>query len=386
MTGVLSGTQDAIAQAVGWQKRFDFSWTQAYAGIGLPDVDVKAVSARVKELLREWHMVFDNEDQLVERCVTSLLVGHLILQGPPGTGKTTLARALAKAFDAHLEHTTATSEWSPYHVIGGLRPNKDGGLQAHLGVVPTAVLECAEVLRKRQKGASDSPVAVWLLIDEFNRAEIDRAIGSLYTLLSSCDSEHMKSTPIELWFAETESSAKLWVPASFRIIGTMNDLDTNFVSQISQGLRRRFQFVTVTVPGSDATNSDSVQREIQAALESASAWLARNYPGFALSIADSEVTEMKNKLGHVISKFRSPNETSWPVGTAQIVDIIKAYLVSASGDPKNALDLAVADRLIAQMNSITPFQYSHFVKVLKDNDMHISAREVEHHYRPYIAL
>ena len=378
MTGILSGIQEDIGNAIGWQQTEDFTWTEQYADFPIPEPDVAHIKSTVLEELSRKHIIFPEAEQLVERCVTSLLVGHLILQGPPGTGKTTLAHILADAFGARLEQSTATSEWSPYHVVGGLRPAKSGGTEPQLGVVPKAALACAEALRQ----SSDEIVGtkmVWLLIDEFNRAEIDRAIGSLYTLLSSCDAEHMKQTPIELWFADIDAGSKLWVPAAFRIIGTMNDLDTNYVSPMSQGLRRRFQFVTVGVPLSVSTDS-----EVNHALQGAKEWLHRNYGG--VQAQDNKVVqEALRTLANVVDGFRTPEETSWPVGTAQIVDVLKVYLVSAGVDSMSALDLAIADRLIAQMNTLTQEQYARFGDILRNNGLKVAARELDHVYKPYVA-
>ena len=78
----------------------DYEWTSEYSLMPLPDVDVRALVEKVLELVDQANLVLPDPDGLIERCVVSLLTGHLILQGPPGTGKTTLARLLARAFGA----------------------------------------------------------------------------------------------------------------------------------------------------------------------------------------------------------------------------------------------------------------------------------------------
>ncbi|MFJ5085640.1 AAA family ATPase [Streptomyces sp. NPDC088706] len=182
-------------------------------------------------------------------------------------GKTTLARLLADAFEVQLIETTATSEWSPYHVVGGFPPSRRWWAECN----PWRSYPCCPTVRPSRpagrrrgiRGGSGRRVSLrvpgcWLFIDEFNRADIDKAIGSLFTVLSSCDARHLQTTPVELWFESTPDRQNLWVPARFRIIGTMNDLDTSFVNRMSQGLTRRFQFVTVGVPTERASTDQPI--------------------------------------------------------------------------------------------------------------------------------
>ncbi|MBI5089060.1 MAG: AAA family ATPase [Actinobacteria bacterium] len=41
-------------------------------------------------------------EEFLTECAAALMAGHLVLQGPPGTGKSSLARALARSFNAGL--------------------------------------------------------------------------------------------------------------------------------------------------------------------------------------------------------------------------------------------------------------------------------------------
>jgi hypothetical protein len=346
----------------------DLRWTRDFCAYPLRDADVARLSAIVLAKLAAAHIELPDSDALVRRCVTALLVGHLVLQGPPGTGKTTLARILAEAFDVRLLESTATSEWSPFHVVGGLRPSSDGSLQPSYGKVADAVLKCAVQVRgevnAEAEGSDSLPryQGTWLLIDEFNRADIDKAIGSLYTVLSSSDPQNLLRSPIDLWF-ESEGRQQLWVPSRFRIIAAMNDFDTSFVNPISQGLTRRLQFVTIAAPTYDGA-PDVLSPETENAFSSAYAWLSTTYGGvLALQDVDAaratSATEIQ-VLQTLIAGLRTPTDSTagWPVGTAQVVDILKVLLLQvASGTASaQALDWGVADRLVPQMNQVDDAQ------------------------------
>ncbi|MGN7201150.1 AAA family ATPase [Arthrobacter sp. SAFR-044] len=352
----------------------DFLWTRNSVVEPLRDADVEGISKRALDILNARHVLLPDAENLVRRCVIALLGGHLVLQGPPGTGKTTLARALGEAFNVELFESTATSDWSPFHVIGGFRPNADGGLMPVYGKMTEAILRCADVVRAEVKSnevaapeeaqvPSDSSrkQATWLFIDEFNRADIDKAIGSLYTVLSSIDSGHLDRSPIDLWFEEDPRSQQLWVPARFRIIAAMNDLDTSYVNSLSQGLKRRFRFVTVGVVGLRGTTELPVSTELLAAFRNAYDWLSRTY-GKTVSMENSEDTLAKvqpamETLQQLVDTLRTSTEDGpgLPLGTAQVVDVMRMMLLAVVGggkDAAGALDLAVADGVVPQMSNV----------------------------------
>ncbi|WP_112491123.1 AAA family ATPase [Streptomyces bacillaris] len=377
-----------------------FGWTEGVCHHSLRDVDIETLTRQVLESLASQHIVLPDAERLVQRCVSALLVGNLVLQGPPGTGKTTLARLLADAFEVDWIGTTATSEWSPYHVVGGFRTASDGGLAAAHGEVTRAVLQCARIVQQDSRAdvegeASDDSLAgyqaAWLFIDEFNRADIDKAIGSLFTVLSSFDAQHLQKTPVELWFESTPSRQKLWVPARFRIIATMNDLDTSFVNQISQGLTRRFQFITVGVPTERASSQQELTDELCQALASAHRWLSTTYgqvlrPGSLEEAREASQTEMK-RLQSIVDGLRQPDTgPGWPVGTAQVVDVLRLMLLqwasNPAGDLATVLDDAVADRMVPQMAGVGN-EWQTFVELFEAQGFTAAARALRHLADPH---
>ncbi len=101
----------------------------------------------------------------------------------------------------------------------------------------------------------------WLVIDELNRSNFDRAFGQLFTVLSG--------QPVVLPFKRRGQAqpdlararrrrrrpttpTRSGCPASWRIIATMNVFDKNLLFEMSYALMRRFAFIEVTCPSDEA--------------------------------------------------------------------------------------------------------------------------------------
>lgn len=225
-------------------------------------------------------------DERTRRMLRTSLASRpaVMLVGPPGTGKSKLVEELLTevaqnpaAFGMSIPHeglfVTPDESWTTRELVGGDTVDDKGRIRFSIGAVLEAV-------------SRDQ----WLVLDEANRADMDRIFGGLLTWLSGQTttlgrvSGSAEAGSITLGWADTANSEVVGLeelraddpvnPVEFlagqewRLIGTYNALDAQRVFRFGMALGRRFAHVPVLQP-SPTEFEEALASHLQAVPESA---------------------------------------------------------------------------------------------------------------------
>ena len=355
-------------------------------------ISAKAISIpgnvldKLKSKIKEKGLYFGNDDVLSE-IVTGLVKGNIILQGPPGTGKTTLAKIICEVFNVDYDEATAISDWTTYDTIGGLQPDFDGKneiLTGKNGCIVESILHCCNTVVKNEHYSGEKQ-ASWLILDELNRCEIDKVFGELFTVFGSDSLSAQRS--IRLWYEKDENKKRIYIPNRYRIIGAMNNIDKNFVYDISQGLSRRFTFIEILPPEEEYFNEEVKNAKIQSqkrVSEKISAYggvnvddsyYAKVNGNAAFASAESDLKEL---IRHI--RYEKEDDASFlglPIGTAQIIDAYEtAFITFVMGEHNidemrkdgfvAVFDSVIASRIIPQMDGFDYMKLNSFYTAISE--------------------
>jgi hypothetical protein len=311
--------------------------------------------------------------ETLRAAAAALRVGHVVLQGPPGTGKSSLARALCDAYQVSTFPVTAHEDWTVFDVIGRLELRLHADRKEEIvpvnGYFTESVVRCANAIVRHFDDPAE-PQAEWLLIDELNRAHMDRAFGELFTVLGTD-----AALPITLPH-QREGNRNLVIPRRFRIVATLNSFDRQFVNNLSQGIRRRFTFITVNIPGkrpdgtawsSAANPAPLAVQEFRIVVLRAAARVAKRLTSLDASRTQQVASDILGRLNGPLAplvgqlfdliervRYAGPEQRipHLPIGTAQIIDTVELFILRlmqddvATDGAGDVLDWAVSVKII----------------------------------------
>ena len=192
----------------------------------------------------------------IERAIARTKAVALV--GPPGTAKSSLLVNMLESAGAEPStiglkrgpkylSVTAEVDWTARTIIGGYYPQEDGALVFREGFLLQAI--------------KNDQI---LLIDEMNRADLDRVLGPVLTFLTgqpvdlgmthlgseTGENKSKKmvlvwSTTVESGMREDEEQRVYYAGTDWRLLGTYNNVDRGRVFPMGSALQRRWALIPV---------------------------------------------------------------------------------------------------------------------------------------------
>jgi len=189
----------------------------------------------------------------------------------------------------------------------------------------------------------------WLIIDEFNRADIDKAFGQLFTAL--------RTRQLKIPTNQKGISYKnLKIPEDYRIIGTLNTADKHFLFQLSDALKSRFAYIEIDIP-----KQNQFETEIYYAMKNAIQELGFNeFKKISFDDQNKRIDKEKSDIDFYEKIIQAYNfldsvRVFKKLGTAILKLIYQNLIVGTmmTENMKLSLDNALTSNLIPQLENIS---------------------------------
>ncbi|AEE94634.1 GTPase subunit of restriction endonuclease [Acidianus hospitalis W1] len=243
--------KDEIPETYKFYKNFDSSRNITSQVIEEQSKEILC-NRRQKMDLSNFFLPGNNASNLGLLLTKAIEKSNIMFIGPPGVGKTKLAIELARSLSGNnecLNIVTANSLWFRRNLIGG-ESIREGSVIWKSGLLIQAYVKASRIKEGNY----------YVIIDEINRADVDKAFGELFTIFSSGDPkdwfipkaliDEIKSygDNIDQYakeflkiYEELQKQGKENEPLKkIRIISTMNLTDARNLFYVGDALARRF--------------------------------------------------------------------------------------------------------------------------------------------------